>query len=164
MTAFTVPVAQTVASHQHSNRTASIPTQLGPANCSQLVARHPARSHAHKRHRGMTVTSAVAATERPTGMQRPDASGRFGKYGGKYVPETLITALAELEAAYAETKNDLAFKVYLHVDVCDCWFSQSPHSRSCTDLQSEFAAILKDYVGRESPLYHADRLSEHYRK
>lgn len=44
-------------------------------------------------------------------MQRPDASGRFGKYGGKYVPETLITALAELEAAYAETKNDPSFKV-----------------------------------------------------
>lgn len=43
-------------------------------------------------------------------MQRPDASGRFGKYGGKYVPETLITALAELEAAYAEVKNDPAFK------------------------------------------------------
>ena len=58
----------------------------------------------------MVQTSAVAATERPTGMQRPDASGRFGKYGGKYVPETLITALAELEAAYAETKNDPAFK------------------------------------------------------
>ena len=59
----------------------------------------------------MVATTAVAATERPTGMQRPDASGRFGKYGGKYVPETLITALAELEAAYAETKNDPAFKV-----------------------------------------------------
>ena len=65
----------------------------------------------------MVTTSAVAATERPTGMQRPDASGRFGKYGGKYVPETLITALAELEAAYAETKNDPAFKAcsQLHV-------------------------------------------------
>lgn len=59
----------------------------------------------------MVAPTAVAATERPTGMQRPDASGRFGKYGGKYVPETLITALAELEAAYAETKNDPAFKV-----------------------------------------------------
>ena len=44
-------------------------------------------------------------------MQRPDASGRFGKYGGKYVPETLITALAELEAAYAEIKSDPAFQV-----------------------------------------------------
>ena len=59
----------------------------------------------------MVATAAVAAIERPTGMQRPDASGRFGKYGGKYVPETLITALAELEAAYAETKNDPSFKV-----------------------------------------------------
>lgn len=59
----------------------------------------------------MVAATAVAATERPTGMQRPDASGRFGKYGGKYVPETLITALAELEAAYAETKNDASFKV-----------------------------------------------------
>eukprot|EP00891_Asterochloris_glomerata_P008241 jgi/Astpho2/8241/Aster-01329 len=83
--------------------------------------------------------AASVASERPTGMQRPDASGRFGRFGGKYVPETLITALAELEAAYAEVKNDPQFK-------------------------AEFAAMLKDYVGRESPLYHADRLSEHYRR
>ncbi len=55
--------------------------------------------------------AASVASERPTGMQRPDASGRFGRFGGKYVPETLITALAELEAAYAEVKNDPQFKV-----------------------------------------------------
>ena len=114
----------------------------------------------------MVATAAVAATERPTGMQRPDASGRFGKYGGKYVPETLITALAELEAAYAEVKNDPSFKARGSRAL---W----PRPDCCTDLQlttavvilqSEFAAILKDYVGRESPLYHADRLSEHFKK
>ena len=56
---------------------------------------------------------ATAVAEVPTGMQRPDATGRFGKFGGKYVPETLITALAELEAAYAEIKNDPQFQVML---------------------------------------------------
>ena len=78
----------------------------------------------------MVAATAVAATERPTGMQRPDASGRFGKYGGKYVPETLITALAELEAAYAETKNDPSFKAsrrniaLCHVSLSALWRSE----------------------------------------
>jgi tryptophan synthase beta chain len=100
-------------------------------------------------------------------MQRPDASGRFGKYGGKYVPETLITALAELEAVYAETKNDPSFKVCSWLQLiakCCCIFLRTLTDPKYYDLQSEFAAILKDYVGRESPLYHADRLSEHYKK
>jgi len=61
---------------------------------------------------------------------------RFGPYGGKYVPETLIFALSELEAAYEKYSND-------------------------ADFQAELAGMLKDYVGRESPLYHAERLSEH---
>ncbi|KAK9822201.1 hypothetical protein WJX81_003511 [Elliptochloris bilobata] len=78
------------------------------------------------------------ATEEPK-LQRPDANGRFGKYGGKYVPETLIMALTELEAVYKQVVADPSFK-------------------------AEFAKILKDYVGRESPLYHAERLSEHYRQ
>ena len=45
------------------------------------------------------------------GIQRPDANGRFGKYGGKYVPETLIAALEELETAYAQLAGDKAFQV-----------------------------------------------------
>ncbi len=60
---------------------------------------------------------------------------RFGPYGGQYVPETLVPALDELEQAWIEARADPAFK-------------------------AEFQALLKDYVGRPSPLYHAKRLSE----
>ena len=70
-------------------------------------------------------------------VQRPDSLGRFGKFGGKYVPETLMPALAELEAAFYQYKADPAF-------------------------QQEFQGLLKDYVGRPSPLYFAERLTAHY--
>jgi tryptophan synthase beta chain len=60
---------------------------------------------------------------------------RFGPYGGRYVPETLIPALDALEAAWLEARDDPAF-------------------------QLELAALLRDYVGRPSPLYRAARLSE----
>ncbi len=65
----------------------------------------------------------------------PDDRGHFGKYGGIYVAETLIPALAELNAAYAAAKNDPAFR-------------------------SEFEHELAHYVGRPSPIYHARRWSE----
>lgn len=71
--------------------------------------------------------------------QIPDHFGRFGKYGGKYVPETLMPALSELETAYSKYKEDLEFK-------------------------KELNNLLKDYVGRESPLYFAERLTEYYTK
>jgi tryptophan synthase beta chain len=83
------------------------------------------------------AASAAVMTDEP--LVRPDATGRFGRFGGQYVPETLISALAELESAYAEARNDPAF-------------------------QEELAQILKNYVGRETPLYHAERLSEHYKR
>src|ERR1700733_11158783 len=60
--------------------------------------------------------------------------GRFGIYGGRYVPETLMAALLELEHAYDEAKVDAAF-------------------------QSELAALLKDFAGRPTPLYFAKRLT-----
>ena len=69
--------------------------------------------------------------------QRPDALGRFGKFGGKYVPETLMPALFELEAAFHHYKND-------------------------PDFQQELNGLLHDYVGRPSPLYFAERLTAHY--
>ncbi|XP_014517041.1 tryptophan synthase beta chain 2, chloroplastic [Vigna radiata var. radiata] len=69
--------------------------------------------------------------------QRPDSFGRFGRFGGKYVPETLISALAELESAFNSVASDEHF-------------------------QKELAEILRDYVGRESPLYFAERLTRHY--
>lgn len=75
----------------------------------------------------------------PAVVQRPDSFGRFGKFGGKYVPETLMHALDELETAF----NSLA----------------TDH-----DFQKELEGILRDYVGRESPLYFAERLTEHYKR
>ncbi|CAO2835948.1 unnamed protein product [Amaranthus hypochondriacus] len=71
-------------------------------------------------------------------LQRPDSFGRFGKFGGKYVPETLMYALSELESAFRKFSND-------------------------SDFQNELNGILKDYVGRETPLYFAERLTEHYK-
>ncbi|OVA10572.1 Tryptophan synthase beta subunit-like PLP-dependent enzymes superfamily [Macleaya cordata] len=71
-------------------------------------------------------------------LQRPDSFGRFGKFGGKYVPETLMYALTELESAFRSLAAD-------------------------EDFQRELDGILKDYVGRETPLYFAERLTEHYK-
>ena len=66
--------------------------------------------------------------------QQPDASGHFGPYGGSFVSETLVHALDELKAAYAHYRGDAAF-------------------------MAEFHHELKHFVGRPSPIYHADRLS-----
>lgn len=68
---------------------------------------------------------------------RPDKLGRFGRFGGKYVPETLMPALKELEEAYYRYREDADFK-------------------------AELAGLLKDYVGRANPLYFAERLTQHY--
>lgn len=73
------------------------------------------------------------------GFERPDSFGRYGVYGGKYVPETLMAALTNLEVAYRATIKDPEF-------------------------QRELNSVLKDYVGRETPLYFAERLTEHYKR
>ncbi|MBS0332665.1 MAG: tryptophan synthase subunit beta [Proteobacteria bacterium] len=67
----------------------------------------------------------------------PDARGRFGDYGGQYVPETLMPLVHELDAAYSAAKADTGF-------------------------QAELSGFLKHYVGRPSPLYFAERLTAHY--
>jgi tryptophan synthase beta chain len=67
----------------------------------------------------------------------PDAEGRFGDYGGRYVPETLMPLVYELDAAYRAAKADPAF-------------------------QAELAGYLKHYVGRPSPLYLAERLTQRF--
>jgi tryptophan synthase beta chain len=66
---------------------------------------------------------------------QPGEHGRFGAYGGRYAPETLMHPLEELEQAYFAARVDPEF-------------------------QREFAYLLKNYVGRPSPLYYAQRLSE----
>jgi len=65
----------------------------------------------------------------------PDADGRFGCFGGKFVAETLMSALVDLEALYSRLRDDAAF-------------------------QQEFDQDLAHYVGRPSPLYEASRLSD----
>ncbi|MPY65546.1 tryptophan synthase subunit beta [Deinococcus sp. SDU3-2] len=67
---------------------------------------------------------------------QPDARGRFGRFGGRYVPETLIPALDELEEAYLDAKRDPEFL-------------------------NELERLLREFVGRPSPLYLAQRLTEH---
>jgi tryptophan synthase beta chain len=74
-----------------------------------------------------------------TTFPQPDHLGRFGRFGGQYVPETLMSALQDLEQAYHEYRHDPTF-------------------------QTELNYLLKDYVGRPSPLYFAERLTAHYAK
>src|SRR3984893_6120287 len=70
-------------------------------------------------------------------LQSPTtAPGRFGPYGGRYVPETLMVPLFELERAYELAKSDRAF-------------------------QSQFQGLLKNFAGRPTPLQFASRLTEH---
>jgi tryptophan synthase beta chain len=80
----------------------------------------------------------VTAQTRPNDYTAyPDAEGRFGDYGGRYVPETLMPLVLELDAAYRAAKADAAF-------------------------QAELGGYLKHYVGRPSPLYFAERLTAHF--
>ena len=90
----------------------------------------------------MTSTLPTGTSPDPASLQpaaRPGAHGRFGRYGGQYVPETLMPALAELEQAAAQAWSDPSFK-------------------------AELDRLLKNYVGRATPLYEAERLTEHFRR
>ncbi|MDZ4874048.1 MAG: Tryptophan synthase beta chain [Chroococcidiopsis cubana SAG 39.79] len=85
---------------------------------------------------GIVTLTPISPNSQPS-TQRPDSFGRFGRFGGKYVPETLMPALSELEAAYQKYRHD-------------------------TDFQQELQNLLRDYVGRATPLYFAERLTAHY--
>ena len=65
----------------------------------------------------------------------PDARGYFGEFGGRYVPETLVEPIEQLERAYFDVRSDPAF-------------------------ETELARLLKHYVGRPTPVYAAARLTE----
>ena len=67
----------------------------------------------------------------------PDSNGHFGAYGGRFVAETLMPLVLSLETAYEAAKKDPSF-------------------------QAELDGLLKHYVGRESPLYYAERLTKHF--
>ncbi|MGL6133406.1 MAG: tryptophan synthase subunit beta [Prochlorococcaceae cyanobacterium] len=85
------------------------------------------------------LSSTPAGPEALQPQVRPTAAGRFGRYGGQYVPETLMPALAELEVAAAEAWAD-------------------------PDFTERLNHLLRTYVGRPTPLYEAERLTEHYRR
>ena len=77
----------------------------------------------------------MPTTERPTfGRRDPDARGYFGAYGGRFVPETLVEPVEELERAYLEARDDAQFNARL-------------------------AGLLKHYVGRPTPISEANRLT-----
>ena len=71
-------------------------------------------------------------------MRQPDKRGHFGKFGGKFVPETLMAPLEELENAYLSAKKDPGF-------------------------QSELKSFLREYAGRPTPLYYARTLTEEFK-
>ncbi len=75
----------------------------------------------------------TGSTKSPTIQKSVDEKGRFGRFGGRYVPETLMPALEQLEREYDKAKNDEEF-------------------------QKELSYYLNEYVGRPSPLYLAERL------
>jgi tryptophan synthase beta chain len=81
------------------------------------------------------VSDIVNRTGTVDPLSVPDSRGRFGRFGGQYAPETLMPALDELIDAWQEARNDASF-------------------------HEEIARLAKDYVGRPTPLYEAQRLSE----
>src|SRR6478735_4045572 len=74
------------------------------------------------------------AHELPAAASLPDSRGKFGQFGGRYVPETLMSVLIELEEQYRQVCQDNTF-------------------------QAELELLLRDYVGRPTPLFYADGLT-----
>ena len=88
---------------------------------------------------GPSPAESEAEAEAGMAHQVPDAFGRFGAFGGRFVPETLMDALNQMAEAYDEARRDPAFLARLD-------------------------GLLADYVGRPSPLFLAERLTEHGRR
>lgn len=81
------------------------------------------------------ITTYMRETDRRTIKKVPDKKGYFGQYGGRFVPETLIPALVELEKAYLKSRGD-------------------------NEFQKELIQLQKTYIGRPTPLYFAKRFTE----
>ena len=79
--------------------------------------------------------SSLIPTSEPR-FRVPDSRGRFGQFGGMYVPETLMTPLLDLTKAYDEARRDPVF-------------------------QQQYADMLREYAGRPTGLYHAESLTKH---
>jgi tryptophan synthase beta chain len=82
----------------------------------------------------LSISASNTVAERHFAQRYPDHRGRFGPYGGRYVPETLMYALEQLEQAYQQACGDV-------------------------DFQREYERLLQEYVGRPSRLYLAERLT-----
>src|SRR5690606_141220 len=82
------------------------------------------------------MKASTASSIANTLQAMPDADGHFGIFGGRYVAETLMPLILEVEKAYDEARQDPAF-----------W--------------AEFNGLMTHYVGRPSPLYYAERLTQH---
>src|ERR1700751_2118941 len=94
---------------------------------------HGGRSRMTKVEAG--VQAGPRQADRPLfGRRDPDARGYYGAYGGRFVPETLVAPIEELTAAYFGVREDEGFR-------------------------AELSQLLRDYVGRPTPLYEARRLS-----
>ncbi|RCV30177.1 hypothetical protein SETIT_6G072900v2 [Setaria italica] len=147
-------MAAAIGSPSRAAAAAAAPSRSSTARSPLAVLRVASSASSAASRRGAVAAAAMrpakaVAAEAPSaavengaavaGMARPDTMGRFGKFGGKYVPETLMHALTELENAFHALATDEEF-------------------------QKELDGILKDYVGRESPLYFAERLTEHYKR
>src|SRR6185295_2410196 len=105
------------------------------AHARRQGSRHDPRLHPRRaRHPG---TDCSMTKPLPNSFRSgPDERGHFGNFGGRFVAETLMPLILDLEKAYAQAKADPAF-------------------------QAEMNGYLRDYVGRPSPLYFAERLTEH---
>ncbi|KAL1188660.1 Tryptophan synthase beta chain 2 [Cardamine amara subsp. amara] len=106
--------------------------------CGVSIKRHHRESnHLLSRTSGPSLGFVPTRTD-ASQFLRGDCNGKFGRFGGKFVPETLMSCLKDLEDEFH--------------------FVLSDH-----DFQEELATALKDYIGRETPLYFAGRLTEHYK-
>src|SRR5579884_1466210 len=83
----------------------------------------------------MQIQQSAEAQQSYQHNRYPDERGRFGDFGGKFVPESLMAALTELEAAHEEARHDAAF-------------------------QEELRKLQRNFVGRPTPLYYAPRFSQ----
>src|SRR5204862_386945 len=103
-------------------------------------SRQDPRLHPRRARRGQTITSKDRermTIQQPNSFRTgPDERGHFGTYGGRFVAETLMPLILALEKAYAEAKADPAFK-------------------------AEMDGYLTSYIGRPSPLYFAERMTQH---
>src|ERR1051326_5199130 len=86
-------------------------------------------------HKARQGGGAPVSSSSPSSSSRSTEPGRFGVYGGRYVPETLMAALEELEREYERAKRDKKF-------------------------QARLLELLKTYAGRPTPLFFARRLTE----